>query len=285
MKDPGKLGAAEQRPSHTSGLSWPDNGLNDIEACCKVSYGHPLARWLMGDSFHPGGLRLTSRLASLLGIESGDNVLDPGSGLGASAVHIASSTGCRVTGITLEAEGIEAGNELARRRGVADSVTFLQGDLNHIDVDTTEFEFVLMECVLSIMAHKAKTLRRLGGLLAPGGRLGMTDVTVSGPLAAELRGVLANVGCVGGALSLDGYRALLNDAGFTVEYYEDLHEEASEFLNKIAGKLAVAEMFAKLQQPPIGGELIAQGKRLLASAQDVVRRGVLGYGLLVARKS
>lgn len=35
----------------------------DLESCCAVSYGHPLTRFLVGDSLHPGGLASTVRLA------------------------------------------------------------------------------------------------------------------------------------------------------------------------------------------------------------------------------
>ena len=91
----------------------PDGGGTlDLNACCAVTYGHPLARALLGDSLHPGGLALTSRLAALMGIGATSNVLDAGSGLGATPVHLAHSKGCRVTAVTLEREGAVAGADL-----------------------------------------------------------------------------------------------------------------------------------------------------------------------------
>lgn len=41
-------------------------------------------------------------------------VLDAEYGRGTTAVHLAKTLGCRVMGITLEVEGVEAGVELAR---------------------------------------------------------------------------------------------------------------------------------------------------------------------------
>lgn len=40
----------------------------DVNACCAVTDGHPLARALLGDSLHPGVLPLTIRLVALMGI-------------------------------------------------------------------------------------------------------------------------------------------------------------------------------------------------------------------------
>ena len=213
----------------------------ELSACCRVSYGHPLARWVLGDSLHPGGLALTSRLADQMAIQASSEVLDVGSGLGATAVHLSRTIGCRVTGVTLEEEGIAVGSELARREGVEDRVSWVRGDVQEIDLGAREFDFVLVECVLSILADKANALRRLHGLLKPGGRLGLTDVTVSGTLPPNLQGLLATVGCVGGALSPAGYRALLEAEGFVVERSEDCEDVVATFLHDIKGKLLVGE--------------------------------------------
>ena len=42
-----------------------------IGACCSIIYSHPLATWLIGESFHPGGLALTEELAGLTGLHAG----------------------------------------------------------------------------------------------------------------------------------------------------------------------------------------------------------------------
>jgi SAM-dependent methyltransferase len=255
-----------------------------LNACCAVSYGHPLARWLLGDSFHPGGLALTARLARLMGIQSSSVVLDAGAGLGASAVHLARTVGCRVTGVTLEEEGPSAGYEMAGRRGVVDRVTFAQGDLHHVPLRGQSFDFVVMECVLSILQEKGAALRRLHGLLKPGGCLGLTDVTVSGPLPQELQGLLATAGCIGGALSLAEYGALLEAQGFEVEQSEQCEAVASLFLTGVGRMLLMAEVAVKLGKLSVGPATLAEWKRVLESAQEQARRGVLGYGLLIARR-
>jgi len=115
----------------------------DLNACCAVTYGHPLARALLGDSLHPGGLALTSRLATLMGIGEASNVLDAGSGFGATQVHPAHLKGCRVTAVTLEREGAVAGADLAGRQGVGGRVQFIEGDVLQTDVGGAAFDSIL----------------------------------------------------------------------------------------------------------------------------------------------
>ncbi len=254
-----------------------------ILACCSASYSHPLARWLLGDSFHPGGVMLTTRLARLADIGPDSTVLDAGSGRGASAVHLAKTLGCRVIGVTLEPEGVDAANDLARQRGVEDRVTFLQGDVQTMDFVPEAFDAVLMECVLSTLPRKSDTLRRLAGFLQPDGRLALTDVTVSGPLPEHLHDILSVAGCVGDARSLDGYRDLAEHAGFVVDHVQDLPETTTTFLREIRGKMLIAEAAIALGKLPIDESLVTEGKRLLTDVEDLAGHGLLSYGLIVGR--
>src|SRR2546429_226007 len=54
--------------------------MEDVKSCCATLYESDFARILLGDSFHPGGLRLTERLGELLGLKAGIRVLDVASG-------------------------------------------------------------------------------------------------------------------------------------------------------------------------------------------------------------
>lgn len=154
----------------------------DVAACCSDIYSHPAARWLMGDSFHPGGLALTERVAALAGITPSARVLDAGSGRGTSAAHLAETIGCHVVGLTLEEAGVEAGRALAEAHGVADRVRFIRADVQTAALEPASFDAALLECVLSILPDKPASLERIADALKPGARLGLTDVTVSGAI-------------------------------------------------------------------------------------------------------
>ncbi|MBI2855433.1 MAG: methyltransferase domain-containing protein [Chloroflexi bacterium] len=256
----------------------------DLTACCVATYGNPLVRWLLGGSFHPGGLELTTDIARIMEIDSGSVVLDAGCASGDSAVHLARTTGCLVTGVTLEPSGVEAARHLARRRGVQDKATFIQGDIQQADLAVDAFDAVLMECVLSILPQKGEALRRLHQVLRPGGRLGLSDVTVSGPLPAHLQGVLSIAGCTGDARSLDEYVALAQAQGFVVEHRQDLRGTAEAFLRDLKGKLMMAEVASKLGKLPVDNQTLSAAKGTLTEVQALVHQETLGYGLMVARK-
>ena len=256
----------------------------DFQACCAVSYGHPWVRWLLGDSLHPGGLELTSRLADAMGLGSTSRVLDVGCGLGASAVHLAGTAGCRVVGVTLEQEEVEAARHMAEHEAVVDRVAFHRGDIRESGFESESFDAVLMECVLPLIPQKALVMDRIRGFLRPGGHLGLTDVTVKGPLPPELRGVAAQIGCVEGALSLEGYGSLVEAAGLEVEISQDLPGIASEFLRGLKGKLLMAELAVGLGKLSIDRVLLEKAESVLAACQQAVRDGTLSYGLLVARR-
>lgn len=123
---------------------------SELLACCTLSYSHPLVAWLVGDSLHPGGLDLTSRLASTMGVAQDAHVLDAGSGRGATSVHLAKTIGCDVIGVTVERYGVESGRDLAHSGGVEDRVTFVQDDFVTAPLQPESFDFVFAECVLSI---------------------------------------------------------------------------------------------------------------------------------------
>ena len=254
----------------------------ELLACCAASYGHPLARWLLSDSMHPGGLALTEKLGAALALHSGSRLLDAGSGRGTSAVHLAEGIGCSVVGVTLEAEGAQAAAELAKERGVAERTSFLVGDIAAVGLGDRTFDAVLMECVLSIIPDKARALAVLHDVLRPGGRIGITDVTLSGPLPGELAGMLATVGCVGDARSLDEYAGLLEGAGFAIESHDALPETAGRTLRDISEKLFMAQLAAGLGKLAVDATLLAKAQSGLAEVRSLVAEGRLGYGLLVA---
>jgi hypothetical protein len=219
-----------------------------------------------------------------MGIDSTSRVLDVGAGLGATSVHLARSLGCHVTGVTLEEDGVAAGSDLAAEHGVRDRVRLVQGDIMNADLGGEQFDFIVMECVLSILDAKSAALRRLCGLLRPGGRIGLTDVTVSAPLPQELQGLLARVGCVGGALSLGEYGDLMTGEGLVIDHRRDCWDVARTFMADAQTKVMLFEIASKLGELPVSDGIVAEAQRLFGLARDLVARRVLGYGLLVARR-
>ena len=268
-----------------SSTAWPAPDAADVAACCAISYSHPAARWLLGESFHPGGLDLTARLAGLMDLGPACRVLDVGSGLGTSSVFLAKTLGCETVGVTLESDGVAAGVDRARLEGVGRLASFVQGDIQEVKLEASSFDAAMLECVLSIVPDKRMALRRTHAALKPGGLLGITDVTVNGRLPPELDGLAAVVACVGSALSLDGYASLAADEGFAVEQVEALPDTAVSFLKGLERKILIAQVAGGLGGLEVPRELLDMAKGVLSASLAAAAGGVLGYGLLIARKA
>ncbi|HVA99801.1 MAG TPA: class I SAM-dependent methyltransferase, partial [Acidimicrobiales bacterium] len=117
----------------------------DVKQCCATFYGSDFARLLLGDSFHPGGTRLTERLGSLLALTHESHVLDDASGRGTSAFHLAESFGCKVTGVDLSEENVRLATAEASQRGLARQISFQLGDAERLPFGDKTFDAIICE--------------------------------------------------------------------------------------------------------------------------------------------
>ena len=76
----------------------------EAKACCADLYQSDMAKLIMGDTLHPGGLGLTNRLGRLMGLGPGDMVADLASARGQSAQALGRVFRCRVLGVEFGAE-------------------------------------------------------------------------------------------------------------------------------------------------------------------------------------
>src|ERR1035441_9532397 len=115
----------------------------DVKRCCATFYGSDFARLLLGDSFHPGGTRLTERLGELLALTRESHVLDVASGRGTSAFHLAELFGCKVIGVDLSEENVGQTTAAAAERGLAGHVSFQLGDAERLPFSDETFDAIL----------------------------------------------------------------------------------------------------------------------------------------------
>ena len=76
------------------------------------------------DEFHIGGRPATRHAVAKMALQRDMHVLDVGCGLGGASRYIASSVGCRVTGIDLTPEYIEVARLLADSTGLAERIEY-----------------------------------------------------------------------------------------------------------------------------------------------------------------
>jgi SAM-dependent methyltransferase len=110
-------------------------------------------------------------------------VLDVGSGVGGIARFLASKYGCRITGIDITEEFVEASRELTARCRLADLVEFHQGDALAMPFADESFDAACCISVAVNIADKAGLLAEIGRVLKPGARLVWSEGT-EGPNGA-----------------------------------------------------------------------------------------------------
>jgi arsenite methyltransferase len=84
---------------------------------------------------------------------------------------------------------------------------------------------VISNCVVNLSPDKARVLAEARRVLAPGGRLGITDIVADEGLTADERAERGSwAGCIAGALTVSEYEALLAGAGFVDVQVQRTHE-------------------------------------------------------------
>jgi arsenite methyltransferase len=258
---------------------------DDIKSCCAAFYQSDIVRVLLGDVLHPGGLALTEHLGGVLQLGPGERVLDIACGRGASAVHLAKTFGCHVTGTDFSADSLAEAEALAASQGVAELTRFQLGDAEQLPFDDNSFHAVISECSLCTFPDKRTAVEEMMRVLQPGGRLGITDVTVGGTLPDDIKSVLGWVACVAGAASTTDYMGLLGEVGLSDFTVEDHRDAGKALVEDIRRKLLGLEMVAELGKLDLG-EVDPKGTReVLRRVSTLIDEGVIGYALIAASKT
>lgn len=256
----------------------------EINTCCAASYGSDAVALLLGESYHPGGLALTRRLAERLRLGTGVQTLDVASGPGTTARLLAEEFGAEVDGVDLGEQSVERARAAAEESGLADRVRFHVGDAERLPVPGAAFDAVVCECAFCTFPDKATAARDFARVLRPGGRVGITDVTLTeGALPEELTGLAAWVACIADARPLEGYAAILAGARLSTVYTERHDDALTQMIDQIEARIRVLRMTAPGQLATAGVDVDAV-LRYTKLAKQAVEDGLVGYALLIAEK-
>jgi len=154
-------------------------------------------------------------------LRAGETVVDLGSGGGLDVFLAAAKVGPtgRAIGIDMTAEMID----LARRNAATgnngepfSNVEFHLATIDKLPLPDNSVDCVISNCVINLAPDKSAVFREIARVLKPGGRLAVSDIALKKPLPPEISSdVMAYVGCIAGAISIDEYRRSLSDAGFS----------------------------------------------------------------------
>src|ERR1039458_8705360 len=132
-----------------------------VKQCCARLYESDLTRFLLGDSFHPGGLQMTGRLGRMLGLTPPSRVLDVACGKGTTAVFLAKEFGCEVFGVDYGDRNVAAARSLAQADHVDSRVQFERSDAENLPFSDGSFDAVICECAFCTFPDKVAGAREL----------------------------------------------------------------------------------------------------------------------------
>ncbi|MBK7425838.1 MAG: arsenite methyltransferase [Saprospiraceae bacterium] len=149
-------------------------------------------------------------------IEKGDTVIDLGSGAGNDCFIARHETGeeGKVIGIDFTPAMIRKARENAAKLEY-NNVEFRQGDIEEMPALDNEADVIVSNCVLNLVPNKKAVISEIFRVLKPGGHFSISDIVLQGALPdAILKDVEMYAGCVAGAIQMEDYMQLIEDAGF-----------------------------------------------------------------------
>ncbi len=183
------------------------------------------------EDFHTMGRIATSQLVELLGITAADEVLDAGSGIGGTARFVADRRGCRVAAVDLTEEYCELSRWLNRLVGLDGRISVQQADATELPFTDASFGFVFSQHVQMNVSDKTRLYQEARRVLVCGGRLAIWDIASSserGELSYPLP--WADQPELSHLATPDRLRALVESAGFAIEFWNDLTDQATAFM-------------------------------------------------------
>ena len=153
-------------------------------------------------------------------LRSGEVVVDLGCGGGLDVFLAAAKVGPsgKAIGIDMTPEMIARAEANAAKGSGGKPITNVEFHLATIDrlpLPDASADCVISNCVINLAPDKPAVFREIARVLKPGGRLAVSDLVLKKPLPPEIAAdVMAYVGCIAGAISVDDYRRGLLEAGF-----------------------------------------------------------------------
>jgi SAM-dependent methyltransferase len=162
-------------------------------------------------------------------LREGERVLDLGSGGGIDVLLSARRVGLTgfAYGVDMTDDMLQLARQNAARAG-AENVEFLKGEIEAVPLPDAAVDVVISNCVINLSVDKPAVLAEMFRVLAPGGRIGISDVVAEDDLSPADRAAAGSyVGCIAGALSRREYLDGLAAAGFADASVTFTHQAAT----------------------------------------------------------
>ena len=180
----------------------------------------------------------------LANIETGDRVLDLGSGSGTDAFVAALHAGDAgsVTGIDMTDEQLEKARQLRDEAGF-ETVSFEKGYIEELPFEDGSFDVVVSNGVINLSSEKDRVFEEASRVLKSGGVMAISDIISETRMPDSIK-TNADLwaACIGGAEQINDYTTLIEAAGFEVTeirenpQYEFISDQAANACQKYGVK-------------------------------------------------
>jgi len=153
---------------------------------------------------------------AIAGLKEGEVVVDLGSGAGFDCFLAANKVGPKgkVIGVDMTPEMVEKARENAIKNGFQ-NVEFKLGEIENLPIGDNSVDVVISNCVINLSTDKKRVFSEIYRVLKPGGRIIISDIAILKPLPKAIQeSIEAYVSCVAGAILVEEYKKIVEEAGF-----------------------------------------------------------------------
>jgi len=186
------------------------------------------------DEIHIRGREATLELGKLAGLEPGMRVLDVGCGIGGPARTLAAEFGCEVMGLEIVGEFCRAAAMLTEWVGMADRVSFHEGDMRAMEFADADFDLVFTQHTVMNVADKAALFGEIRRVLKDPGMFLLYEVCGDDDAVMHYPVPWAGGPDISFLTTADALRGLITAGGFTEKHWVDVTGQALDWFDGLA---------------------------------------------------
>ncbi|MCE7737207.1 MAG: methyltransferase domain-containing protein [Candidatus Heimdallarchaeota archaeon] len=188
---------------------------DNFYSCCTNFYESDIVKFLLGESFHPGGKEITLMLARTLNLKPGNTIIDIACGLSTSLMQIIPKFHVFGVGIDLSYKNLSIAISRVKTKGLDYNLSLIQADSHYLPFRTLTAASIMSECSFCIFLNKTKASNEIYRVLKVNGTYSFADVTKIKEWPSDLSEMFYRIACISEAQTIEKYSEILEQAEFS----------------------------------------------------------------------